>query len=61
VLRWRAPAWSGGVFLGGKGLEEMGDLLEVLYALAAVIGVTPQVHEEAERKREERGGFDGRL
>ncbi|MCY0900355.1 MAG: nucleoside triphosphate pyrophosphohydrolase [Firmicutes bacterium] len=45
-----------------KALEELADILEVLYALATVHGYTRQDLEAAySRKHAERGGFDKRI
>jgi predicted house-cleaning noncanonical NTP pyrophosphatase (MazG superfamily) len=42
--------------------EELADILEVLYALAALDGVSPpQLEERRRKKAEERGGFSKRL
>jgi predicted house-cleaning noncanonical NTP pyrophosphatase (MazG superfamily) len=42
--------------------EELADILEVLHALAALDGVSPQeLEERRRRKAEERGGFKKRL
>ncbi|GMG74334.1 MULTISPECIES: nucleoside triphosphate pyrophosphohydrolase [Priestia] len=43
-------------------IEELADLLEVMHALAAVHGATPeQLEKVREEKAEERGKFDGRI
>jgi len=43
-------------------VEELADVLEVVYALAAAEGVSKfQLEEKRERKRGERGGFDRRI
>ena len=45
-----------------KNLEELADLLEVIYASAAARGYSPQELEAARAaKRESRGGFDERI
>lgn len=44
------------------GIEELADVLEVVYALAAAQGVSPQQLERLRQdKRAERGGFERRL
>ena len=43
-------------------VEELADVLEVVYALAAVEGFSPsQLEEMRERKRRARGGFEQRI
>ncbi|MED3919441.1 nucleoside triphosphate pyrophosphohydrolase [Priestia aryabhattai] len=43
-------------------IEELADLLEVMHALAAVHGATPeQLEKVREEKAKERGKFDGRI
>jgi len=43
-------------------VEELADVLEVVYALAATEGVSQfQLEEKRKRKRRERGGFDRRI
>jgi predicted house-cleaning noncanonical NTP pyrophosphatase (MazG superfamily) len=43
-------------------VEELADILEVVYALAAAEGVSQfQLDEIRKRKRNERGGFDQRI
>ncbi len=43
-------------------VEELADVLEVVYALAAAEGVSQfQLEERRKRKRRERGGFDRRV
>ncbi|MFU7588269.1 phosphoribosyl-ATP pyrophosphohydrolase [Priestia sp. RMT2NF4] len=43
-------------------IEELADLLEVMQALAAVHGATPeQLEKVREEKAKERGKFDGRI
>lgn len=43
-------------------VEELADVLEVVYALAAAEGVSQfQLEEKRKRKRRERGGFDRRI
>ena len=45
-----------------KTLEELADILEVLYALADCIGCSKdELHRACDQKRSERGGFDGRV
>ena len=47
---------------GKHRLEELGDVLEVMSALAAVDGYTvDDIIAAAARKREKRGGFDKRI
>ena len=46
----------------GHLLEEMGDVLEVLHAMASNSGLAWEAVEEARHKKaEERGGFQGRI
>ena len=45
-----------------KNLEELADILEVVYALAAAHGLSPeQLQALRQQKRRERGGFDDRI
>lgn len=45
-----------------RNLAELADKLEVLYAIAKVLGYTPEQVEEARlEKATKRGGFDGRI
>ena len=45
-----------------KNPEELADILEVVFALAKISGVSyAQLMEIYQRKREERGGFDNRI
>lgn len=45
-----------------RNLAELADKLEVLYAIAAALGYTPEQVEQARvKKAAERGGFDGRI
>jgi predicted house-cleaning noncanonical NTP pyrophosphatase (MazG superfamily) len=45
-----------------KLLEELGDVVEVVYALAAVVGAIPaEVEQRRLAKRQRRGGFERRL
>ena len=49
-------------FVESGRVEELVDILEVVYALARFEGVRPfQLEEMRERKRQERGGFDRRV
>lgn len=49
-------------FLEDQTVEELGDILEVLYALASYKGYTPkQLDEVAENKRNKFGAFEQRL
>ncbi len=46
----------------GHLLEEMGDVLEVLHAMASINGLSWEAVEAARHKKaEERGGFQGRI
>lgn len=43
-------------------LEELADKLEVLYAIGKTVGFSPEDIEAARlKKRQERGGFEGRI
>lgn len=43
-------------------IEELADLLEVMYALAAIHGATPEQLEQVRHKKaEKRGGFEERI
>jgi len=45
-----------------KAIEELADILEVIYALASVNGHTMSfLNETCNRKRAERGGFENRI
>ena len=45
-----------------KNLEELADILEVLYGLADCIGCSKdELHRACDQKRSERGGFDSRI
>jgi predicted house-cleaning noncanonical NTP pyrophosphatase (MazG superfamily) len=47
---------------GAAAVEELADVLEVLYALAKLEGFPPQGLEQVRlRKCQERGGFEGRV
>jgi predicted house-cleaning noncanonical NTP pyrophosphatase (MazG superfamily) len=49
-------------FVESGKIEELADILEVVYALAAAEGVSQfQLEEMRKRKRRERGGFDQRI
>ena|SRR3989442_12102539 len=49
-------------FEESKNLDELSDILEVVYALAAYLGVEPmEVEAIRQKKRSERGGFDRRV
>src|ERR1700733_13598045 len=49
-------------FLASGDLEELADILEVVYALAAQQGIPPgQLEEFRAQKAEERGGFTARI
>lgn len=49
-------------FLTANRVEELGDILEVVYALAAVAGVSPiQLEKIRKCKLEDRGGFGQRV
>jgi len=49
-------------FLEGRTVEELADILEVVYALAGDDGLTQDALEAIRlKKRAERGGFDQRL
>ena len=49
-------------FLEDPCLEELGDIQEVIHALAIAHGHTvEELRQEQERKREERGGFTKRI
>jgi len=49
-------------FQESKSLEELADILEVVYALATVEGKTPEDLEALRlQKREKRGGFEKRV
>lgn len=51
-----------GEFHKGKNLEELADILEVVYALAESIGCTKEeLMEIYQKKHEERGGFADRI
>jgi len=60
-LRRKLHEEDGEFFASGK-LEELADILEVVYALAVAEGVSQfQLEEIRKRKRRERGGFDQRI
>lgn len=44
-----------------KNLEELADILEVIYALGNVIGSAEELMAVYEKKHLERGGFDKRI
>ena len=45
-----------------RSVEELADILEVVYALAATIGCTPaQLEHICMEKRQQRGGFDQKI
>lgn len=45
-----------------KNIEELADILEVVYTLCTVAGYTvEQIHEICYKKHKERGGFDNRV
>lgn len=47
---------------GAAAVEELADVMEVLYALASLEGCSPQGLEQVRiQKRAHRGGFDGRV
>ncbi|MCL6562901.1 MAG: nucleoside triphosphate pyrophosphohydrolase [Firmicutes bacterium] len=47
---------------GAAAVEELADVLEVLYALSTLEGVPPQQLEQMRlQKRAQRGGFEGRM
>lgn len=49
-------------FCASGDLEELADILEVVYALAAVAGMSPgQLEAVRQRKLQERGGFQQRI
>jgi predicted house-cleaning noncanonical NTP pyrophosphatase (MazG superfamily) len=49
-------------FLAGRQVEELADVLEVVFAIAAMYGWSPERLEEFRRqKAEERGGFEKRI
>lgn len=49
-------------YLESGALEELADILEVVYALAAAQGISAEaLHQAAQRKREARGGFSHRI
>lgn len=51
-----------GEFLAIPSVEELGDIVEVLHALASAAGFDwEEVEAARRRKRDERGGFDERL
>ena len=48
-------------FLCEKNLEELADILEVVYALADVIGNREELMQVYAKKHESRGGFEKRI
>ena len=49
-------------YLESRDAEELADVLEVVFAIAAEKGITPEKLEEIRaRKARERGGFSGRI
>ena len=49
-------------FLAGKDLEELADILEVVYAQTENLGFTKEnLHAIYEKKHEKRGGFQDRV
>jgi len=59
---WRKLQEEVGEFGESGKVEELADILEVVYALAAAKGVSKsQLEEMRERKRRERGGFERRI
>jgi len=49
-------------YLEDRTLEELADILEVVYALAAAEGYTKEdLHQACQQKREKRGGFAERI
>ncbi len=59
---WRKLGEEVAEFGVSNQIEELADILEVVYALAAVEGVSQsQLEEMRRKKREERGGFDRRI
>jgi predicted house-cleaning noncanonical NTP pyrophosphatase (MazG superfamily) len=49
-------------YVASRELEELADMLEAIYALAANDGFTPEELEIARHKKfEKRGGFEGRF
>ena len=54
--------WPAAEFLADPCIEELADVLEVVYALAGAIGVSRDALEIARReKAEARGGFQARV
>ena len=49
-------------YLADKNGEELADILEVIYALGAQLGITPKELEDIRKKKAaERGGFEERI